>query len=312
MEYYAGVLLLTTNRVGVFDEAFTSRIHISLYYPPLERDPTHQIFVKNIERIKDRYRKNQKRIDIKESEISKFALDYFDENKQGRWNGRQIRNAFQTALALAELEAHGTDDVSNENDQEQLVTLRRSNFEVVAKAYKSFTEYLNQTYGVDSARRARENLWRSDTFGTPPRTSNPLTTRLKVEDPRQAPGQWSSHNYMSHNWNRGNQPHYPQPGAYPNPSGSQYQDTRLPHGQGFAQPYGPGEHFPGHIPGQMTYAPHSADRQGEPLPGAPSLWGGDGREPPRASHPMPPYPSQPAYGRDPGPSPAFPPDSGAK
>ncbi|EMR61973.1 putative aaa family atpase protein [Eutypa lata UCREL1] len=140
------------------------------------------------ERIKDRYRKNQKRIDIKESEISKFALDYFDENKQGRWNGRQIRNAFQTALALAELEAHGTDDVSNENDQEQLVTLRRSNFEVVAKAYKSFTEYLNQTYGVDSARRARENLWRSDTFGTPPRTSNPLTTRLKVEDPRQAPG----------------------------------------------------------------------------------------------------------------------------
>src|SRR4051794_28771603 len=30
MEYYAGILFLTTNRVGDFDEAFTSRIHVSL------------------------------------------------------------------------------------------------------------------------------------------------------------------------------------------------------------------------------------------------------------------------------------------
>lgn len=31
MEYYTGLLFLTTNRVGSFDEAFKSRIHISLY-----------------------------------------------------------------------------------------------------------------------------------------------------------------------------------------------------------------------------------------------------------------------------------------
>ena len=31
MEYYKGLLFLTTNRVGTFDEAFKSRVHISLF-----------------------------------------------------------------------------------------------------------------------------------------------------------------------------------------------------------------------------------------------------------------------------------------
>ena len=33
LEYYAGILFLTTNRIGDFDEAFTSRIHMRLFYP---------------------------------------------------------------------------------------------------------------------------------------------------------------------------------------------------------------------------------------------------------------------------------------
>jgi len=36
LEYYTGILFLTTNRVGTFDEAFRSRIHMWLYYPPLD------------------------------------------------------------------------------------------------------------------------------------------------------------------------------------------------------------------------------------------------------------------------------------
>jgi SpoVK/Ycf46/Vps4 family AAA+-type ATPase len=30
MEYYQGILFLTTNRVGTFDEAFISRVHVSI------------------------------------------------------------------------------------------------------------------------------------------------------------------------------------------------------------------------------------------------------------------------------------------
>ncbi|KAK8087784.1 hypothetical protein PG997_002745 [Apiospora hydei] len=258
MEYYSGVLFLTTNRVGVFDEAFTSRIHISLYYPPLQRDATRQIFEKNWERIKLRYKTNDRKLEIKESEITQFALDYFDNNKEGRWNGRQIRNAFQSAIALAELDALGTDDLLDDTDHGRTVVLGKKNFETVADAYKGFLDYLKQVYGADFARRARENLWRYDTFGMP-KVPNALTTRLRVAEPgppittppRAPPGSqpWATP--------AGSQP---QAGyGYREPQHTPYYQAQPPPSQ--PQQYYPEryEHHPDqrsrYIPGQDPYAP---------------------------------------------------------
>ncbi|KAI0439890.1 hypothetical protein F4803DRAFT_21152 [Xylaria telfairii] len=215
MEYYAGVLFLTTNRVGVFDEAFTSRIHISLYYPPLDRKSTLQIFQKNWDRINTRYKEAGRVIDIDTSDITEFAIDYFENNKEGRWNGRQIRNAFQSALALAELDALGTDDVLNESEHNKPVNLGRKSFDTVAEAYKGFTSYLKQVYGADFARRARENLWRFDAFGFP-RMPNNLNTRLKVAEPIIPPhqGQWPGQGFPGYD-PRNPQPYYPPRQHYP-------------------------------------------------------------------------------------------------
>ncbi|KAI8624701.1 hypothetical protein F5Y19DRAFT_452880 [Xylariaceae sp. FL1651] len=200
MEYYAGVLFLTTNRVGVFDEAFTSRIHISLYYPPLDRKSTLQIFQKNWDRIKARYDEVGRVINIDIPEITEFAIDYFENNKDGRWNGRQIRNAFQSALALAELDALGTDDFLDESEHNRPVALGRKNFDTVAEAYKGFTSYLKQVYGADFARRARENLWRFDAFGAA-KMPNSLNTRLKIAElatPPPPPGQWPGQSHAGY------------------------------------------------------------------------------------------------------------------
>ncbi|EHK48769.1 hypothetical protein TRIATDRAFT_185690, partial [Trichoderma atroviride IMI 206040] len=90
LEYYTGILFLTTNRVGTFDEAFTSRIHISLYYPPLDASSTLAVF-----------HRGTAELELDERSIDKFILDYYGRNEEARWNGRQIRNACQTALALA-------------------------------------------------------------------------------------------------------------------------------------------------------------------------------------------------------------------
>ncbi|KAH8196619.1 hypothetical protein TruAng_009213 [Truncatella angustata] len=243
----AGVLFLTTNRVGVFDEAFTSRIHISLYYPPLKRDAAHLIFEKNMDKIKSRYAKSQRQIDIKVSEITKFALDYYDQNDQGRWNGRQIRNAFQTALALAELEALGPNE---KNVTNAVVTLGRANFETVATAYKGFMDYLNQTYGGTFARRARENLWRSDTFGMP-RVPNPLTTRLRSTGSEQRnPDYWPRQNYSGFNQNSNAPQQFPpQASGYTGYYSEQHRDPQL--GPQLAQQYP-------NPPSDTAPQPHSA------------------------------------------------------
>ncbi|KAF3061573.1 hypothetical protein GL218_03037 [Daldinia childiae] len=157
LEYYAGILFLTTNRIGDFDEAFASRIHMSLYYPPLDEIATNRIFKLNFDLIRDRYKKNGRLIDIDDSGIYSFVTKFWMENQQARWNGRQIRNACQTALALAEFEALPNDkrfDLKFKSKAK--VHLKRSNIETVSDAYLEFIKYLKAVHGTDQETHAKE------------------------------------------------------------------------------------------------------------------------------------------------------------
>jgi len=51
LEYYRGVLFLTTNRVEAFDSAFTSRIHVALHYKKLRDSDRQRIWIQNFERL---------------------------------------------------------------------------------------------------------------------------------------------------------------------------------------------------------------------------------------------------------------------
>lgn len=52
LEYYSGILFLTTNRMGAIDDAFRSRLHMMLYYPQLSKKHTNKIWWNNLRRIK--------------------------------------------------------------------------------------------------------------------------------------------------------------------------------------------------------------------------------------------------------------------
>lgn len=100
LEYYRGVLFLTTNRVRTFDSAFTSRIHVALHYEPLTNGDRERIWMNGFDRLE---REAAGRILVAGS-----AREYACANRDVRalrWNGREIRNALQTAVALAESEA---------------------------------------------------------------------------------------------------------------------------------------------------------------------------------------------------------------
>lgn len=92
LEYYAGILFLTTNRVGGIDPAFKSRIHLSLFYPRLRKDETIKLYKVFIQRAKDeqaRLGSNTFKIDKKQ--IVDFAKKHYremDREGLGTWNGR--------------------------------------------------------------------------------------------------------------------------------------------------------------------------------------------------------------------------------
>lgn len=50
-EYHQGILILTSNRVGTFDEAFTSRIQVAIHYGNLTRKSRRAIWSNFITRI---------------------------------------------------------------------------------------------------------------------------------------------------------------------------------------------------------------------------------------------------------------------
>lgn len=109
----------------------------------------------NLKLIQDRFDHDKRNIEIEQDKIIEFALEYFRTNEKARWNGRQIRNACQTALALAEFKAQGGnhDIVLDPNAD---VSLAVDNFKTVSKAYLEFTKYLKQLYGLHEDVRANE------------------------------------------------------------------------------------------------------------------------------------------------------------
>jgi SpoVK/Ycf46/Vps4 family AAA+-type ATPase len=84
LEYYEGILFLTTNRVKNMDPAFQSRIHISMEYPSLNKDSRAQVWANFLKGV--------------ENEMSTEELGIISEVEI---NGRQIKNILKTAGLLA-------------------------------------------------------------------------------------------------------------------------------------------------------------------------------------------------------------------
>ncbi|KAL2870147.1 ATP-binding protein [Aspergillus lucknowensis] len=115
LEYYSGILVLTSNRIGTLDEAFKSRVQLTLHYPPLDESSRRRIWSNFITRLQ------HTSPETKADQI----LENIDKLAKFQLNGREIRNSIQTAVVLAEFRgqplqySHLVDviDVSNEFEQ---------------------------------------------------------------------------------------------------------------------------------------------------------------------------------------------------
>lgn len=267
LEYYNGILFLTTNRVGTLDEAFKSRIHMSLYYPPLEKVQAQQIFKMNIDRLREIENQRSRLIGeaplvIQERDIMEFADMHFDNTKTaGRWNGRQIRNAFQIASSLAYHQNSMDNAELLKNDPESkpaAPVLDGENFKKVELATRAFDKYMEEAKGFADAELAhllgeRADHVKNTRFSTP--RNPPSSGPDYYGDPRAGYGQG--------------------PGAYGTPdyhqtSGHHYtqsQDGSARYGGG--PPPGPNQgspYPPAGFPPNPTHSQRSSSRPDPPLP----------------------------------------------
>lgn len=98
LEYYNGILILTTNRIREFDVAVQSRINLGIKYADLERAQLQKIFDNFLDQVPEE--------NIKEKEAIKMWFREDDEARE--WtkalNGRHIRNIIFSAIDLAKVD----------------------------------------------------------------------------------------------------------------------------------------------------------------------------------------------------------------
>ena len=103
LEYYDGILILTSNRVGTFDEAFKSRIQLALHYEGLNGEQRRKIWGNFINRLEtlDNKQNAPKGAEASPGVDTHSLREHIDELARFKLNGREIRNAVTTARQLA-------------------------------------------------------------------------------------------------------------------------------------------------------------------------------------------------------------------
>ncbi|GAP93427.2 putative ATPase family AAA domain-containing protein 3B [Rosellinia necatrix] len=157
MEYFKGLLFLTTNRVGQIDDAFISRVHAAIGYrsfTPEDRAKIWQGFFHKLER--ERAGKIQVARGAKKWVLEKAA------SGGAQLNGRDIRNALQTAITLAEAEYEEDPDFDPEKTT---IVVDQSHFERVLEISEKFHSYLQSIKKEDERKRAANRFDRNDYHG---------------------------------------------------------------------------------------------------------------------------------------------------
>ncbi|KAF4763282.1 hypothetical protein HAV15_001590 [Penicillium sp. str.  len=148
LDYFQGILFLTTNRVGSFDEAVMSRIHVQIGYDPLDEDSRKQIWDGYFKKLSKNH--NNDGQEIRCSYDAKEFVRKSEDLRALRWNGREIRNAFQTAVALACFQAkqEGSPIPELTDDHLRQVVNMSHNFKSYVKAVRGKEEDLAYAAGV--------------------------------------------------------------------------------------------------------------------------------------------------------------------
>lgn len=169
LEYYSGILFLATNIVGVIDEAFKSRIHVALEYPAVDEQATLEIWSNLLQRISRDNQNAEVKIRFDEDSLLQYAKKHYRKHSHNgtTWNGRQIRNAFQTAIGMGQYERLKKRQEAERRGEApdrstRFIRLSVASFKTVAETANDFEKYIIKTRGDDRERAAMHQFRRDD------------------------------------------------------------------------------------------------------------------------------------------------------
>jgi SpoVK/Ycf46/Vps4 family AAA+-type ATPase len=115
LEYFEGIMFLTTNRLDNMDAAFESRIHLTLNYSDLDKARRKHVWSTFLNRSAQAKDSNVGVGAFSDAELEKLSKE--------KLNGRQIKNVLKTAQLLASK----YDECLGMGHLETVLRLRRAN-----------------------------------------------------------------------------------------------------------------------------------------------------------------------------------------
>ncbi|XDG10535.1 hypothetical protein ABKA04_010150 [Annulohypoxylon sp. FPYF3050] len=145
LEYYEGILILTSNRVGTFDEAFKSRIQLSVHYKNLNAEDRGRIWSNFISRLQ---------------ELDKDGVDFNDLQRNimllanYAMNGREIRNVITLARQYTQWKR-------KQHQNPERCKLNYGAIKSIIETASKFDRYIKQLHGgLSPDQVAEDEGWR--------------------------------------------------------------------------------------------------------------------------------------------------------
>lgn len=135
LEYYHGIMILTTNRINSIDIAVQSRIHLAIRYSDLTKVQKQNIFQMFLDQLEPDSIQNR-------ADITEYVQEYGSDFKL---NGRQIRNVVSSSLSLARSTAkeNGGDPRLNVRHLKQVLSVTKD-FQEQLETLTNQTRFLNE------------------------------------------------------------------------------------------------------------------------------------------------------------------------
>ncbi|MCJ1391933.1 hypothetical protein MMC18_004800 [Xylographa bjoerkii] len=149
LEYFSSIMFLTSNRVGVFDDAMKSRIHLAIEYLPPTLEMRRLIWIERLQAIPA----SETAVDPEEA-VHELIRDDL--------NGREFYNAVRTAQTVARFEVK---------------SLQLSHIETVLKVRREFEASIHRTKRAWIAKSKQE-----DSFGVPNRQNSLLMSTAEPSE----------------------------------------------------------------------------------------------------------------------------------
>jgi AAA+ superfamily predicted ATPase len=168
LEYYSGMIFLTTNEPGRIDDAVTSRIHLAIKYKALTKADRQKIWRSHIRQLNQQQSSPTWPTDVPKVKVDSTTQTFIESETDTpavealKLSGRDIRNAFQTAVQLARYSAEQEPAADGKSIE---ISMTEENFKQAMDTKFALKRDINHIIGMDEDERAIQDGTRRP--GTP-------------------------------------------------------------------------------------------------------------------------------------------------